>query len=112
MSFAFETDADQVVVAHIGKMLDFRNAEAFRNGFKEQIRQGAKHFILDFHETDLLDSVGLGAIFSLYRHVSPTDGQVIFAGADGAVEVMISLTKIERIFPSYPDVESARSALA
>lgn len=112
MSFSFETDDRHVVIAHIGKILDFRNAEAFRTATREQLQEGARHFILDFTGTDLLDSVGLGAIFSLYRHLSPNDGQVVFAGADGAVAVMIELTKIEQIFPSFPDVESARTAFA
>lgn len=112
MSFYLEPTQDPgTVIVHIGKVLDFRNAAEFKKICQEQSRAGANNFILDFSATDLLDSVGLGAIFSLYRHVTPSNGEVVFATVSKPVQVMVQLTKIFRVFPQYATIAKACDAL-
>lgn len=117
MSFVFEPATDNVkarqsFVVHIGTMLDFRNADQFKQICQEKVRAGARDFILDFSGTNLLDSVGLGAIFSLYRQVTPVNGHVLFAAATGSVASLIQVTKIHKIFRQFPSVQGAQKALA
>ncbi len=112
MSFVIEPTSDPgSVIIRIGPGLDFRNAAEFKKACQEQVQAGAHDFILDFTDAGMLDSVGLGALFSLYRQVTPTSGQVLFASVSAQVEVMIRLTKIYRVFPQYPTVEAALEAL-
>ena len=112
MSFAIAPTSDsKSVIVHIGQGLDFRNAAEFKKVCHEQVQADIHNFILDFTGTGILDSVGLGALFSLYRQVTPSNGQVLFASVSPQVEVMVQLTKIYRVFPQYPTVEAASAAL-
>lgn len=96
----------------IEKALDFRNAAEFKTLCQDQVRSGARNFILDFSDTGILDSTGLGSIFSLYRQVSPLNGQVVFAAVSRPVQVVVQLTRTYKVFRQFPSVEAARDALA
>ncbi|WP_243663799.1 STAS domain-containing protein [Rhodothermus marinus] len=63
MSFSVEPLNAETVVIRVGKALDFRNAAEFKAICQEQVQNGVRNFILDFSETGILDSTGLGAIF-------------------------------------------------
>ena len=111
MSFAVEPWTKQTVVVRVGKALDFRNAADFKAACQEQVRAGVRNFVLDFSETGILDSTGLGSIFSLYRQVSPMEGQVVFAAVSRPVQVVVQLTRTYKVFRQFPSLESAREAL-
>ena len=95
----------------IGQALDFRNAAAFKQTCQEEIASGKAHFILDFSDTGILDSTGLGAIFSVYRQVTPLGGRVVFASVSRPVQVVVQLTRTYKVFNQYVTVEEARQAL-
>ena len=112
MSFVIEPTGDLgSVIVRIGPGLDFRNAAEFKKACQEHVQAGTHDFILDFTDTGILDSVGLGALFSLYRQVTPASGRVLFTSISAQVEVMVRLTKIYRVFPQHPTVEEALEAL-
>ncbi len=111
MSFIVDAQSEQTVTVRIGKALDFRNAAEFKTACQDQVRDGALNFILDFSETGILDSTGLGSIFSLYRQVSPLNGQVVFAAVSRPVQVVVQLTRTYKVFRQFPTVDAAREAL-
>ena len=111
MSFTLETENQETVVVKIGKALDFRNAAEFKSTCQEQVRSGVRNFILDFSDTGILDSTGLGSIFSLYRQVSPLEGQVVFASVSRPVQVVVQLTRTYKVFRQFPSVDAAREGL-
>ena len=98
------------VIVHLDETLDFSNAGAFKAVCFDQIRLGTRHFVIDFSNTGILDSTGLGAIFSLHRHVKPRKGEVMFASVSPSVEIVLEVTGIYRVFQRYPSVEAAREA--
>ncbi len=112
MSFAIEPTTEQTVVVRIGKALDFRNAAEFKSACQDQVKAGARNFILDFTETGILDSTGLGSIFSMYRQVSPLDGQVVFASVSRPVQVVVQLTRTYKVFRQFQTVEAAQASLS
>lgn len=112
MSFSVEKISDDAAVVHIGKALDFRNAAEFKATFQEYLDEGVRQFVLDFTDTGILDSTGLGSIFSLYRQISSDDGQVVFASVSRPVQVVVQLTRTYKVFKQYPTVEEAREAVA
>jgi anti-sigma B factor antagonist len=111
MSFDVESLASDTVVVHMGEALDFRNADEFKATFQEHVEDGVENFILDFSETEVLDSTGLGSIFSLYREISPEDGKVAFADVSRPVQVVVQLTRTYKVFRQFPSVEAAQEAL-
>ena len=112
MSHQLEKLDDRVSVVRIDKTLDFRNADEFKAACQKHVEAGVRHFILDFSKTALLDSTALGAIFSVYRQVSPDDGQLAFAATAGPVKMVVEMTKLHRVFGQYPTVEAAHEALS
>jgi anti-sigma B factor antagonist len=111
MNFTAEPVNQETVIIRIGKALDFRNASEFKSACQEQVRKGVRNFILDFSDTGILDSTGLGSIFSLYRQVSPLEGQVVFASVSRPVQVVVQLTRTYKVFRQFPTVDAAREAL-
>jgi anti-sigma B factor antagonist len=112
MMFKIEPYNEETVLVRVGNALDFRNASDFKTTCQDQVRSGARNFILDFSTTGILDSTGLGSIFSLYRQVSPLDGQVVFASVSRPVQVVVQLTRTYKVFRQFPTVDSAWDALA
>ncbi len=105
------TNDHESVIVRIGKALDFRNAAEFKAVCQEKVREGARNFILDFSGTGALDSTGLGSIFSLYRQVSPLNGQVVFASVSRPVQSVLQLTRTYKVFRQFHTVEEAQGAL-
>ncbi|MFQ5568266.1 MAG: STAS domain-containing protein [Rhodothermales bacterium] len=112
MSIRVEPTNQNSVIVRVGKSLDLGTATEFKQVCNDQLREGSRYFILDFNETKILDSTGLGAIFSLYRDIVPLDGVVVFAALSEAVRVVVQVTRIHQVFPHYPSVQEARMALA
>lgn len=111
MSFRLESITEDTYVVHVGDKLDFRNASEFKSTCKKNVQSGVRNFILDFGDTGILDSTGLGAIFSLYRQLNTLDGQVVFADVSRPVEVVIQLTRTYKVFRQYSTVEEAQEAV-
>src|SRR5690606_5636894 len=111
MSFTIDPVTQETVTVKIGKALDFRNAADFKTTCQDQVQSGARNFILDFSDTGILDSTGLGSIFSLYRQVSPLNGQVVFASVSRPVQVVVQLTRTYKVFRQFPSVDAAQEAM-
>lgn len=111
MSLTIEHPEPGVAVIRIGKALDFRNAADFKALCQDQVQTGVHNFILDFTDTGILDSTGLGSVFSVYRQVSPLSGQVVFASVSRPVQVVVQLTRTYKVFRQFPTVDAAREAL-
>ena len=110
MNFTFQKASQTAVVVRIGKALDFRNAAEFKAACQEHARQGIRYYVLDFSSTGILDSTGLGVIFSLYRQLTPAGGQVVFASVSRPVQVVVQLTRTYKVFRQFPSVEAALDA--
>ena len=111
MSFTTQQVNRETLTIKVGKALDFRNAAEFKSMCQSKLRAGVRNFILDFTETGILDSTGLGSIFSLYRQITPIGGQVVFAAVSRPVQVVVQLTRTYKVFRQFPTVDAARIAL-
>lgn len=110
MSFTFQKVSPTAAVIRVGKALDFRNAAEFKAACQDHARQGVRYYVLDFSGTGILDSTGLGVIFSLYRQLTPAGGQVVFASVSRPVQVVVQLTRTYKVFRQFPTVEAALQA--
>ena len=112
MSFIFEKSrSPEAAIIRVGKVLDFRNAEAFQEACQKSLQEGTETFVFDFSETGILDSTGLGSIFKLYRQISPLNGRVVLASLSRPVQIVIQMTRTYKVFPSFASVEAALASL-
>ena len=66
-------------------------------------RQGT--ILLDLSEVEFLDSSGLGAVVAA-RKILGSDRTLALAGLQPAVDKVLRLTHMDRVFPIYPDTET------
>ncbi len=107
MAFTIERADKKTAVVHFGPTLDFRNADDFKAASHAEVKAGIRRFVLDFAETRVLDSAGLGAIFSLQRKVFGVGGRIVFAAASRPVQAIVKAVYLYRVFAVYKTVGDA-----
>lgn len=111
MSFKAQAINTHTCIIQIGRSLDYRNASFFKTVYQQQIQQGVRFFVLDFSETGILDSTGLGTIFYLYRQIRGSGGRVVFAAPSRPVQVVVQLTRAFKFFQQFVSIEEALDKL-
>lgn len=111
IALAFEPIDEHIVLVHLGTALDYRNAECFKTASEAMVQAGTRQFIIDASRVGLLDSTGLGALFSLQRLIGPKDGTVALAALSYPVQTLVNMMRLYRVFPQYHSVEQAHEAL-
>lgn len=113
MEVEFSRIDDESVLIDVGSTLDFRDSQEFLENCEILLEEGVTCFLLNFEETRVLDSAGLGAIFSLHRRMrrNDADGRIIFARPTAHVQTVIRLTRAARIVEVYDTVQEAVDAL-
>ena len=86
--------------------LDDGNEKHFRKEVISSLEPGA-NVVLDLNEVDFIDSSGLGAILSCYRHLQTASGDLKLCRAKKAVRSLIELLRMHRIFDIYDTSEEA-----
>ncbi len=107
MAFQLQPATDLITIAEIGPALDFRNASSFKELCMKEIEKGVRFFVLDFANTGILDSTGLGTIFYLHRQVKTIGGRMVFAAPSRPVQVVVQLTRAFKHFQQFVTVEEA-----
>ncbi|OPX18743.1 MAG: hypothetical protein BZ151_13020 [Desulfobacca sp. 4484_104] len=73
---------------------------------------GINHLVLDLSGVTGLDSSGLGAVFSLYKHVVQDQGSLYFVNPSKTVADLIRITHLDKVIPvkqnldELPEVEA------
>lgn len=113
MEAEFRSVQDGTVLVEVGSALDFRESDDFADRCEELLDEGIQVFIFNFEGTEVLDSAGLGAIFSLHRRMrrKGADGRIIFARPTKHVQTVLRLTRTARIVEVYETVEEAMDAV-
>jgi anti-sigma B factor antagonist len=115
VNLSFETvDGVGVVRAH-AQRIDAAVAIQFKDRFSEITgkldrdppgKPGPdRTVLLDLTEVEFLDSSGLGAVVAA-RKLLGTDHRLALAGLQPAVEKVLRLTHMDRVFPIYADADA------
>lgn len=121
MNLSFNTvDGVGVVRAH-GPRIDAAVAIQFKDRFSEITGELGCHDIespgatdrtvlLDLSEVEFLDSSGLGAVVAA-RKLLGKGHHLALAGLQPAVEKVLRLTHMDRVFPIYPNADAFLSSM-
>lgn len=91
--------------------IDLRNAKAFQRELVERIGE-EKQIVLDMKAVDFVDSAGLGGLISVLRNQLTRSGDVRLAGLSDRVAVLLEVTRLDRVFTIFPDVDHAVASYA
>jgi anti-sigma B factor antagonist len=99
----------------VAKVLDGRIAADVAPRFKAHLAgyasQGNLSIVLDLGAVTFIDSSGLGALVSSLKSMGK-EGDLVIAGAQGAVASMFKLTRMDKVFRMYATTDEAVAALS
>jgi anti-sigma B factor antagonist len=87
---------------------DLAMVDPLRMAVAREVERGHRHIVIDLAEASLLDCACLGAILSEVAPLrSEPDATVLFAGAAGMVERLLTLLDFGQVCDLLPDATSA-----
>jgi anti-anti-sigma factor len=105
-----EVAPDTVVVTLAGKMM-LSDSAALESVIVSLLAAGPRKFIVDLSGLTHIDSTGIGTFIASLGKVGQAGGTLAMAGAGGMVREAFRVTRLDKIFRFFPDVESARAGL-
>jgi len=98
-----------LVVTLQEKRLDSPLCPDFESIMKNWIADGETCILLDLTNVNSVDSAGLGSIVSCLKSLktSNSEGYLALAGISEQVMSLFKLTRMDRVFPIYPDQAAA-----
>ncbi len=75
------------------------------------LARGDRKIVVDLSGVSHIDSTGIGTFIASLGKVSQAGGALAMAAATGVVREGFRITRLDRVFRFYPDVESALKAI-
>jgi anti-sigma B factor antagonist len=99
----------------VAKVLDSRIAAdvsaSFRRKLEEMISGGNQAIVLDLSNVSFIDSSGLGALIACLKGIDK-EGDLVLCGTQDTVESMFRLTRMNKVFRMFGNVDDAVAALS
>ncbi len=113
-SIKLETVVDRIsgipVVKTSGE-IDTHSASKLKTAVNRLIDAGTIDLIVDLSNVSYMDSSGFGILLGAVKRVRAKGGVVNLVGCSEAVIRMLGITKLDLIFETFDDVESAVSSI-
>lgn len=84
-----------------------KEADEFKYTLSKNIEQGYRKIVVDLSECEFIDSTFLGALVVSLKKVTTMGGDLRLVGFQPAVHSMMELTRMHRVFESFPTKEDA-----
>ena len=84
-----------------------READEFKYTLLKSIEQGYRKIVVDLSLCEFIDSTFLGALVVSLKRITTLGGDLRLVGYHPAVHAMMELTRMHRVFESYPTKEDA-----
>ncbi len=94
-------------VAAMTGRLNAGSAPEAKDRLKAQVTGATNKLVLDMGGLVFIDSSGLAAIVAGYKAAIESGGGLKLARLTPQVAQVFALTRLDRVFETYPDVESA-----
>ncbi len=99
----------RVLITCAGR-LNAASAPALKARMHELVSHGHVELVCDLSAVSFLDSSGLAALVSGLKSTREAGGWIKLAGMNLQVRSIFTLTRLERVFELYPNVEAALSS--
>jgi anti-sigma B factor antagonist len=102
MSWMRERRNDRLVV-HVPNVLIAKNREDLKNRVVEEIDRGERRLLIDFSDTQYVDSSGLGLLVSLTKRLAAVGGELCLANLNEDLRTLLALSKLDTVLLLLPD---------
>lgn len=87
--------------------IDAHNSGELKETILHLIEQGETNIIIQLEQVRFIDSSGLGALLSGYKNAAAKSGKLAIANMQQQVLSMFELTRLNRVFEIYADLNEA-----
>ena len=110
MEFYYDSvDGDVLIIVADGG-LNADTAEQFDQEVGKLVEAGLTRIIIDCGKLDYLSSSGIGMLIRVHGRMKSRGGDVKICSVKGLVSQVLQLSRLDRVFELYPDVNRARLA--
>lgn len=97
MSFSVSREGEVTVVDVTGQLI-VGNRQELRQTVLDELRGGARRFLIDFTGTAYIDSSGLGVLVSLSKKIREAGGELRLSNLSEDLRTLFELTKLDTLF--------------
>ena len=102
---------DVLVIEVLDERLDAKVAVQFKEQMNRLIDSGNHLIVVALNQVSFIDSSGLGAIVSSLKMLG-RKGDMAICGTQDSVHNLFKLTRMDKVFRMYPDLDGAVNALS
>jgi anti-anti-sigma factor len=84
-----------------------KEADLFKKLLIKDIDEGSRQLIVELSQCEFIDSTFLGSLVVALKKVTSLGGDLKLVGLQPAVHAMFELTRMFRVFETYPTKEEA-----
>ena len=95
---------DVVVISFDGQIDDF---PMLIQSVDNLIADGTHHLVIDLHTLPFINSAALGYLIKAHRGIEREGGELVLARVQPAIQNILQMTDLDKMFPSFDDVEEA-----
>jgi len=112
--FQIETSetGDGIVVVRLAGRLNAVSSPEAKERLKHLAAEASSSLVLDLSDLSFIDSSGLSALVAGYKAAAEAGGSLKLARMMPQVSEVFSLTHLDRVFETYPDLETALSSFS
>lgn len=103
---------NNVVVISLEGTLDVGKQTNFKEDLLKNVLSESSRVVLDFRKVDFIDSACLGALVAITRQLRSKGGDVCLAGLISEVQSIIQITRLDKIFKVYDELDEALRSYA
>lgn len=108
---AFSVDyQDGIVAVHLPSRVDVSNTRDFVEAVQKELDDAHLRIVLDFKETQAIDSTALGAIVQVFKTLRSKEGSLRLCEVGSGVRRVLAITRVDRVFPIHATLDDARAA--
>lgn len=100
-----------VLVIPMPRELDHHSSTEIRDNLDMMLAaRGIRRVVLDFSETEFMDSAGIGVVLGKYKRVKAFGGQISVCGVNDRIMRIMRMSGICQIVPFYSNARQALEA--
>lgn len=107
MNLSHERVNDYNVLTIHDERIDAHNSGELKEYLLQMIEGGESQIIIQLGQVRFIDSSGLGALLSGNKHMLAKSGRLVLANIQKQVLSMFELTRLNRVFEIFSDLEEA-----
>jgi anti-anti-sigma factor len=90
---------EECVVIRANSYLGSRSGEELEKEFEASLQSGKRHFVIDFKETEIINSIGISVIIGIIERIRENTGSVNFANLSKVNEEILGMMGLLRYVP-------------